>query len=566
MTRRNRQSGVSFLALCENGARRRRISVFPCVMMRSTIRRPYRDFPMTCQIARVRRAWRSAGALGLWLIGCTVGHDDVDGLLDDAGGQSDQLSNEACSFGATSFVGRLAVACGRFEAPLDWAAPDDESIEISLIRIAPEGTPKGEIWLFDGGPGGGGLGLVEHWTSEHFRREGWTVYIPSHRGTVGSEVRCPGMPAASEACREHLRSSWGDRLRHFNVNQAADDIAYLMDQVPHSDDDPIIAMGISYGAFWAERFAIRHPNRVDGLILDSALPTDFDPQRLVEAQRETFIDLVDECFASETCAAKSGFEDAEAFIDATIEAVDANSCGQLDRGTWAESEFSDVFGRLANSNNGRDYIPFLLALTNRCTAETTWALDLVQSAVLRLLSTRGLGGKEGNSRALGLLLLHNSVLPSEFDLEGLEETPPQHVNVGVRRSLIDARRTFRSVELSERPQTDHQTPTLLLSARFDLQTPLSLALDAPSAAPAELRTTMVVDDAQHGILFSLWHIHSCAIDTALDFAERPRADVQFRCSRLERPIDVDLVDYEHATLLNLVLFGVEDPWSLVPNP
>lgn len=512
-----------------------------------------------CNPHRVASRWPPRTLVTL-LLGCSV---EAEHSNLDFQGATPVLSPTDCVFDGIADPGVPGVSCGRVDVPIDWGEPEGRAIEISLMRLDPEPSvePRGQIWLLDGGPGGSGLGLLNYGFVDQMRQSGLTVFIPSHRGTLGTEVRCSGVEAASDACRAQLQKAWGEDLRHFNVAQAADDVAYLIQLDETATVGSVSILGVSYGSLWAEYVAHRHPGVADALVLDSLLPADVDARELLEAQEASFVDLVAQCFAEPLCAEKTGFEDGATLIASMRSAVDEHSCGQLDGGTWEQSGFRAFFGRVASARRTRSFVAWLVVLVQRCTHQTSWAFDLVQGPIATHAGWGYGGVSPGNSRALGLLLLHNSVLSLDDDLELLAALDPGLVEVGVRQTLVDARRVFGDLPAIERPRpATHETPTLIISARWDLQTPPTLARRASETLTNAPRWLLDVPDGEH---FVTGNARGCVLDIALKFIEDPARDPISKCSSLEASLDPALESYVHRSYLEWLLLGVEDPWSPV---
>jgi pimeloyl-ACP methyl ester carboxylesterase len=167
--------------------------------------------------------------------------------------------------------------CGRLMRPLDPASGLDAQIAISFAwfphrqeDIASSGT----IVAVDGGPGYASTGSSDDFHALFAPLLGsHDLLIMDNRGTGRSgAVLCPDLQAATRltsaavaACGARL----GKAAYAYRSSLAADDLAALLQAIGAG---PVDLYGDSYGTYFAEVFAYRHPQDLRTLILDSAYP------------------------------------------------------------------------------------------------------------------------------------------------------------------------------------------------------------------------------------------------------------------------------------------------------
>lgn len=188
-------------------------------------------------------------------------------------------------FGPSIRLGRLILArcpavpayCGHLTRPLDPAGQVPGTIDIGF-ELYPRGNwPEpsgGTIVAAEGGPGYattgsayGYLALFRPLLQDH------DLLLMDNRGTgLSQPVDCPGLQRAPylflrgvEACGQEL----GDTSDLYGSGLAADDLAALLDALGIQQID---LYGDSYGTFFSQAFAGRHPDRLRSLVLDSAYP------------------------------------------------------------------------------------------------------------------------------------------------------------------------------------------------------------------------------------------------------------------------------------------------------
>jgi pimeloyl-ACP methyl ester carboxylesterase len=167
--------------------------------------------------------------------------------------------------------------CGRIARPLDPTGAIRDSLNIHFEWLPHRNTneaSKGVIVANEGGPGSGSTG-----TRESYRTlfgpllAGRDLLLMDNRGTGSSgAIDCEPLQsepvmtyAAIKACGGQL----GNRATLFGTGVAADDLAAILDSLHVKKAD---LYGDSYGTFFVQTFAGRHPDRVRSLILDGAFP------------------------------------------------------------------------------------------------------------------------------------------------------------------------------------------------------------------------------------------------------------------------------------------------------
>lgn len=177
--------------------------------------------------------------------------------------------------------------CGHVEVPLDRADPSAGTIRIGYERYPRTDTtrPSREtIVAIEGGPGYATTASRSYYL-ELFRpmMDRHDLLLVDLRGTGTSEpidcrplqdLRFPDYDRWVQAvgrCGRQL----GDASDLYGTANAADDLADVLDALAI---DTIDLYGDSYGTFFSQTFAVRHPERLRALVLDAAYPVeDADP-------------------------------------------------------------------------------------------------------------------------------------------------------------------------------------------------------------------------------------------------------------------------------------------------
>jgi pimeloyl-ACP methyl ester carboxylesterase len=168
--------------------------------------------------------------------------------------------------------------CTTVTVPLDRTGAVPGSVRLSVGRIGPRRPALAPVVALTGGPGQGAMDFLVGYSFELGER------VVARRGVIAFDSRgsgssqvvsCPemqraGVPrdtAAAEACAKRL----GERRRFYTVIEQAEDL----EAVRAALKLPKLSLyGTSYGTKVALVYARLHPDRVDRLVLDSAVPAE----------------------------------------------------------------------------------------------------------------------------------------------------------------------------------------------------------------------------------------------------------------------------------------------------
>jgi pimeloyl-ACP methyl ester carboxylesterase len=233
-----------------------------------------------------------------------------------------QLTLQPCNVGYNAY-------CGSITRPLDPADPAKRMLTIGFEwfpRRDQSTPPIGTIAAQEGGPGysttGSRDGYVRLFDALRDHRD---ILLMDKRGTgTSGALDCPSLqipgsatPADYAACGALL----GPNAYYYASRFAADDLAALLTQLGRKQID---YYGDSYGTYFGQIFARRHPNQVRTLILDSAYPAGGPAATpwFATEYNTTPRALRTVCERSPACAALPG--DPVTRMDALVAAVRAN--------------------------------------------------------------------------------------------------------------------------------------------------------------------------------------------------------------------------------------------------
>lgn len=303
---------------------------------------------------------------------------------------------------------RFRDQCAKISVPLDHAHPEGESIEVFLSK---RGSGPRQLWLLQGGPGASAesfYGLHDFLTNLDKDLEVYTLEFrgvgeSSRLGCVAEKGGTPGgtriVVSEWPACRDDVVARLGTRLAFYDTTQAAHDLDVAIARTARAGQKTFVYGG-SYGTFWAHRFAVLHPTRAAGIILDAPVQPgaqlheydlSFEP-----IGRKVFGEL---CAKAPRCASHLG-ADPLATLDRVVAALKDGHCSSLGvpMDTW-----KSVFGLFLMDYNLRNWLPAVIHRLDRCN-------DADQAAIGALFGTLFKGGGVPRTSAVTQV----NVLLSEF--------------------------------------------------------------------------------------------------------------------------------------------------------
>ena len=168
--------------------------------------------------------------------------------------------------------------CGRLERPLDATGrvPGTVAVVYEYYPARGPGPRRGTLVATEGGPGYPTTGSrAEYLALFAPLRVDHDVVLMDNRGTGRSgALDCEPLQDAPTLTLEDIGAcgaSLGARAPLYGTSDAADDLEAVLEALGAG---PIDLYGDSYGTFFAQVYAVRHPGRLRSLILDGAYPLD----------------------------------------------------------------------------------------------------------------------------------------------------------------------------------------------------------------------------------------------------------------------------------------------------
>ena len=245
--------------------------------------------------------------------------------------------------------------CTTAEAPLDWADPGGESIELALVRQPATSSNRiGSLLVNPGGPGGSGYDFikdsVDYATDERLQASFDIVGFDPRGVNRSTPVTCydhpkeldsyifdiyPGEPGSDEwlAAADAASAAFGERcleltgplLGTVDTTSAARDLDMLRAIL---GDTKLNYLGYSYGTFLGATYADLFPQNTGHIVLDGALDPQTTSTDVSRTQAEGFESALraylTQCLAGSECAFSGSVDDAMVDIRALLDRLDAS--------------------------------------------------------------------------------------------------------------------------------------------------------------------------------------------------------------------------------------------------
>lgn len=219
--------------------------------------------------------------------------------------------------------------CATVKAPLDYAAPEKDTVSLALIRVKATGKRLGSLLMNPGGPGGSGVSFVSQGGTQS-----WGSRVRASYDLIGFDPRGVGRSTAvkcftaeqTDQARETARlpltpsdieagikesktladaclaNSPTGLLQHVDTVSSARDMDLLRAVL---QDDKLNYLGFSYGTKLGATYAELFPAKVGRMVLDGALDPALESDAVGTGQAVAFeraLDLyLQTCLTDSSC-------------------------------------------------------------------------------------------------------------------------------------------------------------------------------------------------------------------------------------------------------------------------
>lgn len=177
------------------------------------------------------------------------------------------LAHPASAHAKLPFQNCGDATCARLSVPLDHSGVVPGRLSLKVMRHeSSDRIERGAMLLLVGRPGQAGT-RIDEYAWEASNRD---IILLDQRGTGAGALRCRDLEAATDtdAGREAAACATllGDARAFFRTSDTVEDIETLRAQL---GIERLTIVGSEYGAYVAQRYALRYPDRVERLLLES---------------------------------------------------------------------------------------------------------------------------------------------------------------------------------------------------------------------------------------------------------------------------------------------------------
>ena len=188
--------------------------------------------------------------------------------------------------------------CTTLKAPVDWAAPDGEQIELAISRHKASGTSMGSLLINPGGPGGSGFDFAQGFVPSSGVYANYDIIGFDPRGVgrstpivcftddadrdemiygtyddpYGSEGWQAELDVRQKAWVDACAENTGDLLAHIDTVSVAHDMDMMRAVL---GDEKLNYLGYSFGTYIGTVYAELFPEKVGRMVLDGAVSPPF---------------------------------------------------------------------------------------------------------------------------------------------------------------------------------------------------------------------------------------------------------------------------------------------------
>jgi pimeloyl-ACP methyl ester carboxylesterase len=523
---------------------------------------------------KIRTLLLSAAFLTVILMssGCSVSSDNESGSATIEWGTCPDYINKAGN-----------AECAFVKVPRDYERPWEGAVDLFIWRIRgtlPDSQKKGNVWFIQGGPGDSSIAFADFLPPVAASHPEWDYYSMDHRGVGNSnclECRTAApdghiTPANAASCYGEVQAFLGGGLGLYNVTNASRDLKTVIDLT--SGSGKVFVYGVSYGTYLVQRFMTLFSDSVDGIIIDSIVPSDSRPLDNYDSEfNYEGMQIMEQCSHDAVCSEKMATVAADPWDAAGVvfDRIDhASLCS--DFSSITRKKLRQKLAELASITYGRALIPALIYRLNRCGESDKAVIEHLfgNSAEARAASEEFRPVDDLFSSVIfeniAISELYNGISPwAAQEIADVayvsEDLVPDLAGAGHERLWPSYSDPYTGVKPL------YMKPVLMMNSTVDGHTPLSLAINAAQYLNRSYQYFITVPWAAHGVAFqspvkgSLTPINErVGMGILFDFISNPYAEPD--TSRLA---DCYILEFSGTSVENRFIsglfFGTDDMWE-----
>jgi len=407
--------------------------------------------------------------------------------------------------------------CAFITVPVDYERPFDETIDLFIWRIrgaSPDSEKKGNLWLIMGGPGESSVAFSALLPPLAAAYPDWDYYSMDHRGVGNSNgLECPVAapdsritPENAASCYDEVQALHNGTLGSYSVTNAAKDLYIVITRT--CGLRKTFVYGVSYGTYLVQRFMTLYPDSVEGVILDSIVPSDSRP---LDNYDSSFNDvgrqIMQQCRDDDVCSGKLSeiASDPWQAMEIVFGMIDDQSLcsGFL---SITRKDLRNKLAVLSSNMYGRALIPAVIYRLCRCNESDKAAIGHLFSDTAKV--------KAQNEEFKPVDRLNSSVVYENIAIselyDGMSPEAAQEIvdAACVSEDIVPDLAGIKYYNLwpayddpFKGRNPEYYKPVLMINSTVDGPTPLSLALGAAEYLHGPYHYFVQVPWAAHGAVF-----------------------------------------------------------------
>ncbi len=470
-----------------------------------------------------------------------------------------QIAWEECPL-YEAYEGEGMAECTSISVPLYYDDIGGEQGQVRVKRLPALQPATRQLYILQGGPGlsgtatmGGLMAKVQESAPDI------EVITLDHRGTGGSMVlSCPNeqsedSPAGTAIAQDEWEAcaAYADQthpLDAITASNSARDVAITVELL-RQEELSVFVYGVSYGSFWAHRYARIFPNQADGVILDSLIPpTGFRNDIRDQVENDVTHDIFDLCDGDKACLGITGGNTWELANLAFQAFRDGDLCPDLETMGIKYTSLQYLTNQLGLWYwLGRGLIPSIFHRLARCSPEDV--VTLYNLAVTVLAPRNSVLASEHYSLVAGRHLMLSELVFFPDDSLTLEEIAAYEEELLSSRYL--AYSNASQIDIWPTSPTDEywgewapeSVPLLVLHGKLDYMTPYAELGEMPDNFTGPNQHIIIFPTVRHGAFMESpvdtdYEDH-CGFLIVMDWLADPTSPPDTSC--VDDVLDIDFV-------------------------
>lgn len=477
----------------------------------------------------------------------------------------EQILTQSVQWGACQDGLEPIAECADITVPMNWLQPEQATLSIHLKRLRAVETATRQLYLLNGGPGESST-IGMHDALEYIRDAlpNTDIIAIDHRGSgysgflalpddfaqvsEGESQKKAQMKRVADAMQQGYPN-----LAFFNTSYAAADVGLIVKLLSQQDVAPFV-YGVSYGTYWAHRYAQLFPYQSKGIILDSIAASQGFSFTRWDAQHDAITQQLFQLCQQDSYCSQQFSGDALSNGLAIIAQFRQGHCDVV-----SDEQLTDIFDFLIDSHDTMGMLPALVYRLGRCSEMDRQVLRTL-SDVVELMEAEQ--HPYENSMGLFMNIALNELWDSQIDASNYYLIDEQRKEGFFDFSIEDFAYLRQYWHHYARDQYFQQwastdVPMLMMNGNLDPRTLTSSASIVKQHLNGAQQYFIEIPLANHAVIVESPQLQvagedslSCGMLMMQSFIQDPTSKPDTHCVN-----DVDPINFQTNTLYDLIMEG-----------